>query len=310
MPAAAADAYWRSRAGVPAVKGVLAPPPGVPGIAPLPAIADAQADGDAPVRLTRLAVGAAVAHLVRHVWIPRWRLAPGVVVDQGVLEYPSANLVIEADAAGLYGPEPGRGHQRLEGTGWAFGALLQPGIARLLVTGPMRGLIGGSVPIDELRVTDAAALVASVATSIAAGDDGAALASFEAWISAQGLVVDHDARLVRRVVELAERDRTIVRAEDLAAANDLGLRSLQRLVREQLGLTPKWLIRRYRMQEAAALLAGPTPPPARRARGIPRLHRPGPPVTRVPCGDRRDATAICARGRCGLVALPFAGAPP
>jgi AraC-like DNA-binding protein len=261
MPATAADAYWRSRAGVPAVKGVLAPPPGAPGIAPLPAIADAQAEGDAPVRLTRLAVGPAIADLVRHVWIPRWRLAPGVVVEQGVLEYPSANLVIEADAAGLYGPALGRGHQHLEGTGWAFGALLQPGVARLLVSGQVRRLIGGSVPIDELRVTDAAALVVSVRASVAAGDDDAALASFEAWISAQHLVVDRDTRLVRRVVELAEQDRSILRAEDLAAASGLGLRSLQRLVRDQLGLTPKWLIRRYRMQEAAALLAGPTPPP-------------------------------------------------
>lgn len=261
MPAATADAYWRSRAGVPAVKGILAPQPGSPGIAPLPAMADAQAESDAPVRLSRLAVGPAAADLVRHVWIPRWHLPPGVVVEQGVLEYPSANLVIEADAAGLYGPELGRGHQRLDGTGWAFGALLQPGVARLLVSGPMRGLIGGFVPIDELRVTDAAALVLSVSTSVTAGDDDAALASFEAWISAQGLVIDDDARLVRRVVERAERDRTILRAEDLAAASGLGLRSLQRLVREQLGLTPKWLIRRYRMQEAAALLAGPTPPP-------------------------------------------------
>ena len=261
MPVSVADAYWRTRAGVSAVKGVLAPPLGGHGIAPLPAIADAQADGDAPVRLTRLAAGPAIVDLVRHVWVPRWRLPHGVVVDQGVLEYPSANLVIEADAAGLHGPSLGRGSQRLEGTGWAFGALLQPGIARLLVAGPMRRLSGGSVPIEELRVTDAATLVASVRASVAIGDDTVALASFEAWISAQGLVVDRDARLVRRVVELAERDRTILRAKDLAAASDLGLRSLQRLVREQLGLTPKWLIRRYRMQEAAALLAGPTPPP-------------------------------------------------
>src|SRR5215204_5928221 len=88
------DDYWRSRAGVPAVKGVLAPQAGSPGVAPLPAVAD----------------------LLRHVWIPRWNLPPGVVVEQGVLEYPSANLVIEADAAALYGPELGRGVQRLEGT--------------------------------------------------------------------------------------------------------------------------------------------------------------------------------------------------
>ncbi len=243
------------------MKGVLASPPGSPGIAPLPAVADAQADADAPVRLARLAVDSTIAHLVRHVWIPRWRLPPGVVVEQAALDYPSANLVIEGDTAALYGPALGRSRQRLEGTGWAFGALLQPGVARLLVDGPMRPLIGGSVPIDELRVTDAAPLVRDVLAAVSGGDDGAALAAFEAWISAQHLVIDRDAKLVRRVVELAEHDRSILRADDLAMASDMSLRALQRLLREQLGLTPKWLIRRYRMQEAAALLAGPAPPP-------------------------------------------------
>jgi len=254
------DDYWRSRAGVPAVKGVLAPPAGSPGIAPLPAAADAQVDDDAPVRLARLRVGPAVADLVRHVWIPRWNLPPGVVVEQGVLEYPSANLVIEADAAALYGPELGRGGQRLEGAGWAFGALLQPGVARLLVPGPMRSLIGGSVSLDELRVTDAAAMTHDVRVAVASADDAGALAAFEAWLIGQHLELGDEARLVRRVVELAEENRSILRADDLADATGLGLRSLQRLVREQLGLTPKWLIRRYRMQEAAAALAGPDAP--------------------------------------------------
>ena len=84
------------------------------------------------MRLARYAVDGTLADLVRHVWVPRWQLPPGEVVEQGVLDYPSANLVIEADAAALHGPEAGRSHRRLEGTGWAFGALLQPGVARLL----------------------------------------------------------------------------------------------------------------------------------------------------------------------------------
>jgi AraC-like DNA-binding protein len=255
------DEYWRSRAGLSAVKGVLAPTPGSPGVAPLPDVAAAQVDAEAPVRLARHPPSPAVAELVRHFWVPRWRLPPGLVVDQDVLEYPSANLVIEADAAALHGPERGRGRRRLAGTGWAFGALLQPGVARRLMARPMRELIDRSIPVDALRVTDAAGLVSAVRVAVARGDDTAACAAFEAWLVEQRLELDEDARLIRRVVELAETDRTVLRAGDLAAVSGLGLRTLQRLVREQLGLTPKWLIRRYRMQEAAAALASPAPPP-------------------------------------------------
>ncbi|WP_448003618.1 helix-turn-helix domain-containing protein [Agromyces bauzanensis] len=219
--------YRRAGAGIPASKGVLAPEPGDPGIAPHPAAAEAQATSDdAPIRLTRFAVDRRIAHLVRHVWVPRWRLPPGVVVRQGVLEYPSANLVVEAHAAGVYGPALGRGDERLEGSGWAFGALLQPGVARRLTSVPMRRLVGGVADLHELRVHGTPGFVADVRRAMAAGDEASALAIFERWIDAQEITLDADATLVR----------------------------------DELGLTPKWLIRRYRMQEAAAALAEPDPP--------------------------------------------------
>lgn len=253
--------HRRPRAGISASKGVLAPLPGRPGIAPLPQAAEVQASSaDAPVRLARHEVGPSIAHLVRHVWIPRWQLPPGVTIRQGVLEYPSANLVIEPHTAALHGPAPGRGDEVLEGTGWAFGALLQPGVARLLTGVPMRALVGGSMPVGELRLRDADVCVRDVRRAMVAGDEASAVDAFEGWMRAQHVELDADAALVREVVELAESDRSIVRADDLARASGLGLRTLQRLVRDELGLTPKWLIRRYRLQEAAALLAGDEPP--------------------------------------------------
>ncbi|WP_235480767.1 AraC family transcriptional regulator [Agromyces sp. Leaf222] len=256
--------YWRRRAGGAATKGVLANAPGEPGIAPLAdAAAEQAASGDAPVRLARHAVSADVAHLVRHVWIPRWNLPPGVVIEQGVLEYPSANLVIDATSAAMHGPALGRGFQRLEGTGAAFGALLQPGVAHLLVAGRMSALVGSSIPLGALRLApdaSTAELPDRVRSAVAAGDDAAAVAVFERWLRAQRLELDADADLLRRIVELAETDRGILRVDQLADACGIGARALQRLVHERLGLTPKWLIGRYRMQEAAQRLAASDPP--------------------------------------------------
>ncbi|MBM7829816.1 AraC-like DNA-binding protein [Agromyces cerinus] len=252
--------YWRSRAGA-ATKGVLAGRHGEPGIAPLASAAAAQAAADdAPVRLARHAVSTDLEGLVRHIWIPRWRLPPGIVVEQGVLDYPSANLVVERHAAALYGPELGRSHQRLEGEGWAFGVLLQPGVAHRLAPGPVREIVGSSVWLDALRVTDAAGFAEQVRAAVEAGDDASAVAVFESWLRAQRIELDDDAALLRRVVELAETDRSIVRADELAAASGLGLRALERLVRGRLGLTPKWLIGRYRMQEASQALVAAEPP--------------------------------------------------
>ncbi|QTX03807.1 helix-turn-helix domain-containing protein [Agromyces archimandritae] len=232
---------------------MLAAQPGQPALA---------VDGDdrQPVRMSRRPPAPGLAELVRHVWIPRWRLPPGASVAQRVLEYPSTNLVVESGdrRAIVHGPSPGMSTRALEGDGWAFGVLLQPGTARALLGIAPRELIGRSAPVSA---PGAERMAAGVAASIAGGDDDAAIATFERWLGGLGLEPAPRARLVRELVARAEDDRGIVRVEQLAEIAGTGVRRLERLVREELGLTPKWLIRRYRLQEASARLAEPGHPP-------------------------------------------------
>ena len=53
----------------------------------------------------------------------------------------------------------------------------------------------------------------------------------------------------------ATADGAIARADQLAAATGTGLRRLQRLFAEHVGVGPKWVIRRYRLHEATARAA-------------------------------------------------------
>src|SRR5690606_29820555 len=62
---------------------------------------------------------------------------------------------------------------------------------------------------------------------------------------------DPNAELVREWVDRVEHDPTLTRAEALADLAGVSLRALQRGFREHVGLTPKQLIRRYRLLEAA-----------------------------------------------------------
>jgi AraC-like DNA-binding protein len=55
-------------------------------------------------------------------------------------------------------------------------------------------------------------------------------------------------------------DRSLLRVEHVAKAFGVGERSLQRLFRKYVGVSPKWVIRRYRLHEAAEQLKRPTPP--------------------------------------------------
>ena len=56
---------------------------------------------------------------------------------------------------------------------------------------------------------------------------------------------------------LAETDRSLRRLGDLAARSGIGARTLQRLFTEYVGISPTWVLRRYRLLEAAeAVRAG------------------------------------------------------
>lgn len=47
-----------------------------------------------------------------------------------------------------------------------------------------------------------------------------------------------------------------MRVEDLAERLAVSVRTLQRLFRERVGVTPKWMLGRYRLHEAAERIAG------------------------------------------------------
>ena len=57
---------------------------------------------------------------------------------------------------------------------------------------------------------------------------------------------------MRALVDAAESDHGMHRAEELAAQASMSLRSLQRLFTDYVGIGPKWVVARFRILDAAA----------------------------------------------------------
>ncbi|MGO4536630.1 helix-turn-helix domain-containing protein [Leifsonia sp. 2MCAF36] len=205
-----------------------------------------------PVTIERYVASGRAELFVRHYWLPRWNLPSGARIRQEVLEYPTANLVVEAGSAAMFRAHRGLSARTLEGSGWAFGVLLNPGTARGWTGTSIRGL-PDVVPPARLVVPGMAAMTAGVSRAMADGDDADAIAVFQSWLETLP-DPDDDARLVDRIVAAVEEDRGLLRVEQLADRFGVGVRHLQRLVAGHIGFGPKWLIQRYRLQEAAAAL--------------------------------------------------------
>jgi len=187
--------------------------------------------GDASHRMYRYAPHARFAGLLRRYWIPVWSVPPGQESRQLVLQYPICLLVVALDYARFYGVTTGLSTTTLTGEGWAVGVMCAPAAGALVAGGPV-AMAGDPHPEDAHRA------------AMAAYDD----------VLVRYLPVDAEGELVNAVVTFVEEDSGVVRVAQVCERFGLTERSLQRLLHRRLGLTPKWLIQRRRLQEAAERL--------------------------------------------------------
>ncbi len=89
----------------------------------------------------------------------------------------------------------------------------------------------------------------------AAPDLDALVAVAERHLRAHWPQPDPEVAVVGRIVHDLLYDRTITRVDDVTARFGRSARSLQRLFQRYVGVSPKWVLQRYRQHEAAARLA-------------------------------------------------------
>lgn len=193
----------------------------------------------------------ALAPFVRHYWFLSWDLRDRPPHHQSTLTLPAVNAVIEADTDSVSGVWTKRFDRLLVGQGSVYGVLFRPAGFWPFYRRSMHALTDSAAPVAEL-LADPAPLRSLCFADV---DDAARVVVFDTFLSALAPQRSADADLAGRWVDMVEQTPTIGRAEALAEAAGTSLRSLQRGLRTYVGAGPKQIIRRYRLLEAAALLA-------------------------------------------------------
>lgn len=208
----------------------------------------------------RLPPPARVADLVRWFWVPEWDLPAGVVHRALVLTYATCNLVVDPEGVFVYGPSTRISHRDLAGRGWGVGALLLPAATPLLVD-DVRAVVDGRRRLDapglaravaaamDARRPDRHAAVTSLVADWLAGRRAAAW-PVRADDAAPGHLPD-DAAAANRLLELVDGPDAPRGLDGLAAAMGVSARTVQRVARRYVGLTPAAMLRRRRLQDAA-----------------------------------------------------------
>lgn len=197
---------------------------------------------------------ALAAHVDYH-WHVAWDLAVGDSHDQQVIPQPRIHIAAEHGRLLVHGVGRKPFFRHLAGRGHTLGSSFLPA--------KFRPFLGRRVSSIADEVHPASVVLGAddrpAARTILATDDPAEMvAAMETYLLGLDPAPDPQADEVRRLVALAESDRSIVRATQLAASAGTSLRTLERLFGDYVGIGPKWVIQRFRVLEVAARAhAGP-----------------------------------------------------
>jgi len=188
-----------------------------------------------------------LADLVEHFWTVSWDLRGHPPVTRETLPHPSVHLVIEAERSGLAGVHSGRFVRTLEGRGRVLGVKFRPGCFRPFWDRPVHELTDRVLPLSAAFRTEGEVLEATV---LGREEDAMAVSEAEAFLLARLPRLDARAQLARSIVARILEDRELTQAEAVARDAGMSLRSLQRLFQDYVGVSPKWVIQRYRLHDA------------------------------------------------------------
>ena len=190
---------------------------------------------------------------VAMLWIARWDLRDQRPHQVEILSDPCVNIAVERGASRVVGVSTRVFRRTLAGAGVIRAAKLRAGAALVLLPDrPVADWTDRVAPLAEAWPGTATDIERDI---LHPEDDVEALERLEVRLSR--LVrprSDDRVALATNIIARIADDPEIVTARRVAEIAGLSLRPLQRLFREAVGASPKWVVRRYRLQEAALRL--------------------------------------------------------
>ncbi|MEV5649969.1 AraC family transcriptional regulator [Nocardia sp. NPDC052254] len=208
-------------------------------------------------RLVRLAAGPDTSEFVEWYWAVSWDLRGRAPYQAQVLPFPSINVTFERSEARtggfVTGVTTGKFVRELSGEGETFAAKFRPG-----GFGAFTGIDVGSLRDTSVALTEVLPQSAGLTERVLNAASTAERRDIVDAHFARALrdrAPDDSYLLVSRVIAAMESDPDLTRVDQVTNRFGIPIRTLQRLFRRYVGAGPKWVLRRYRLQDGAQLLA-------------------------------------------------------
>ena len=207
------------------------------------------------VHLERVECAPYLSPWVEHYWSLRWELPSGTSYVSSTLPHPACNLSVErghqrdevgADPVVVTGVVTKRFDVTIRDAGWVYAAKFRPGGLAALTGVHARTLRDATVPASEVldpATTDSLRELGPEAST----DEGKR--HFDAVLCRLATTPTDDYLLLLDVIAAMLDDRSLLKVAQVEEKCAVGTRTLQRLFERYVGVSPKWVLSRYRMHD-------------------------------------------------------------
>ena len=208
--------------------------------------------GEKKFQLSRHLPAQDLSFFVERYWIVSWDLRGQESYVQETLPYPCVNLVFEQGQSRVYGVETGKFARLLENKGRVFGIKFKPGAFYPFVKSPVSRLTNSSLSFWDAFGVDCKALEEAI---LSREDEGEMVELAETFLRERLPEQDKHVGEINEIVDYIIAHQEITKVDDVVCRLNLNKRAWQRLFRQYVGVSPKWVIKRYQLHEVAERLA-------------------------------------------------------
>ena len=189
---------------------------------------------------------------VEHYWIVKWDLRGEEPYSSENLPYPSVHIVFQQDHTQIYGVIRGKFTRHLTGKGKVLGVKFRPGAFYPFVKTPVAQFSDDAICLEDVFGVASEPLEKAV---LSRTEDAQMIELVEHFLRGRLPERDETITLINQIIDRIVANRSITKVDDLLDHIDLTKRTLQRLFNQYVGVSPKWVIQRFRLHEATDQLA-------------------------------------------------------
>jgi AraC-like DNA-binding protein len=191
---------------------------------------------------------------LEHVWSVAWDIPAGLFHEQRTVPFPAFNLVADSQqSAALYGCTSGCFAYSLKQQGHVIGIRFKPAFQSVFFDNVASDLTDTSVNARNAFSRDAVAILEQLASQ---GPEIHGIETLLDQLQRDAGPISKDARRMNQMAGYIETQPNVYRVADLVRAFNLSERSIQRHFHAHLGMSPKSVIERFRIQSAINHAAG------------------------------------------------------